>query len=56
LGQDRARREIRNTADETSDFDGGVRESAPAPSDPEEEHNAFVLELLRESPHGGGEW
>ena len=33
--------------DETPDFDAGVRESVPEPENPEQDHNAFMLNLLR---------
>jgi hypothetical protein len=36
------------------DFDGGVREPAPPPADPEREHNDFVLELFENTKLGGG--
>jgi hypothetical protein len=38
------------------EFDGGVRESAPVPSDPEADLNAFVLDLIRNHSGGGGLW
>lgn len=40
------------------DFDGGPRQTAPLPSDPETDHNKTLLDLLdnhREAPSGGGE-
>lgn len=36
------------------DFDGGARETAPGPSDPEAEHNDFLIEALKNMPSGGG--
>lgn len=41
------------------DFDGGAREPLPEPGDPEADHNAFLTELFRTMPPGGGgsgEW
>lgn len=38
------------------DFDGGVREPAPGPSDPEAEHGEFLIEMLRNTTGGGGQW
>jgi hypothetical protein len=38
------------------EFDGGVREPAPVPSDPEADHNALLAELFRQSSGGGGLW
>jgi hypothetical protein len=38
-------------------FDGGVREPAPGPSDPEAEHNQTLLPLLQSRDlSGGGGW
>jgi hypothetical protein len=36
------------------DFDGGARESVPAPSDPEADHNELISALFRQLPSGGG--
>jgi hypothetical protein len=37
------------------DFDGGAREAAPRPGNPEEEHNRLLL--VQNTPlGGGGEW
>jgi hypothetical protein len=36
------------------DFDGGVREPTPLPSDPVQEHNKFLLALVRDHRSGGG--
>ena len=40
-----------------SDFDGGVREPAPAPADPLREHDQTLLEAIALAPggQGGGE-
>jgi hypothetical protein len=35
-------------------FDGGVREPAPVPSDPEQEHNELVLDFLQAKQMEGG--
>ncbi len=35
-------------------FDGGARESAPAPLDPKADHDALVVEYLRTLPPAGG--
>ena len=35
------------------DFDGGVREPAPLRSNPEQDHSAFITQLLQE--HRGGD-
>ena len=32
--------------DETPDFDGGVRETEPAPAEPEKDHDELVRNLL----------
>ncbi len=37
-------------------FDGGAREPAPPPSDPEGDHAALMAELLRAPTSGGGQW
>ena len=45
--------------DATPNFDGGVREPAPAPVDPYETHNAFMVGLIQQLPTNsgaGGEW
>ena len=39
----------------TPQFDGGVRETAPLPSDPEADHAQLVLEYLRHLRTYGGE-
>lgn len=38
------------------DFDGGAREPAPAPSDPEAEHGATIVALFQNQGDGGGRW
>lgn len=39
------------------DFDGGAREPAPVPSDPEADFNETMVELAREARSGrGGAW
>jgi len=35
------------------DFDGGVREPVPSPSNPMQDHDAWVLNLLQEHRGGG---
>jgi hypothetical protein len=42
--------------DSPPDFDGGVRETPPLPSDPVAEHNATILEYLRTTQGRGGGW
>jgi hypothetical protein len=39
--------------DAEPDFDGGVREPAPEPEDPEQEHNELILRVIQE---GRGLW
>jgi hypothetical protein len=39
---------------EAPDFDGGVREPAPLPSDPVRDHDELLLAWVRESHLGGG--
>ena len=40
-----------------TDFDGGARQTAPAQSDPEADHGAFLLELIHQTPRGSsGGW
>jgi hypothetical protein len=38
------------------DFDGGCREPAPLPSDPEAEHDQTVLEIVQRAKWGQGGW
>lgn len=40
-------------AQPTADFDSGVRETAPAPADPEAEHAAFLVALATGAPPRG---
>lgn len=44
------------TEEQPPDFDRGAREPAPGPSDPEAEHNEFLLDILRRAGQGGGDW
>jgi hypothetical protein len=39
---------------QSPDFDGGVREPVPLPSDPVEEHHKLVVGLARLAAYGGG--
>lgn len=41
---------VKDKGEPTPEFDGGVREPAPQPSSPEEQHNAAVLQLLGLGP------
>lgn len=54
-GPERQEQETPAQDEAPPDFDGGVREPAPGSSDPEAEHNEFVLALLRNTPSGGGQ-
>jgi hypothetical protein len=51
-GTDSEPRELDRTG--PPDFDGGARETAPLPSDPEADHAGLVLEYLRRLRTYGG--
>jgi len=42
------------TDGDAPDFDGGVRNTAPGPTNPVSDHDELLGELLRNLPTGGG--